>query len=151
MKVLVEFAYSLLYPQLIHDLVEAWTSSLAVRNHWLSILRDPLSSISFSTWRTTSWLREKSSLLLTITCMLLFLFYFQIFIFLCFRRSGILVLINDCDWEVFEQENTQLKVFFLILFRIRQNRMVILFSSYLRFTAVKLCFNERNKFSLKFL
>ena len=33
MKVLVEFAYSLLYPQLIHDLVEAWTSSLAVRNH----------------------------------------------------------------------------------------------------------------------
>ena len=24
-------------------------------------------------------------------------------------RSGILVLINDCDWEVFEQENTQLK------------------------------------------
>ena len=52
--------------------------------------------------------KERNYLLMETTCTA---FYYLSF----YRRSGILVLVNDTDWEVLEKENTPVEVHYHFL------------------------------------
>ena len=99
MKLSVEFGY---YNGNDWHVEEGWMFSLedGRNSTWTFLWKQSRNWLY--TWKKRSYLKERSSLLKARTC--------RGILVMLFRRSGILVLVNDVDWEVLDREKTELNV-----------------------------------------